>query len=408
MAKSRAFFGLILVYMFFAVLLNSVGTVISQSILSFHISKSEGSVLEGFKDLSIAIVSFVVASFLPRLGYQKALYIALGLVSIFCFFMPIFPSFTTTKIMFLMIGISFAVTKVSVYSSIGLITEDAKSHASVTSIIEGFFMVAVLSGAWIFAAFVDTANPQSTSWLNVYYWLGSFGLLCAIYWFFTPIGPAIESDAKPDWREDLKAIPSLLVLNFLISFLAAIFLFVLIEQSIGTWLPTFNREVLGLSPALAIQAGSLFAGFSALGRLAGGLILRFVNWFVVLGFCIFGIAAIIVIAMQMSSGVSDHVTNWSNAPIKAFVLPFVGFFLGPIYPTINSIALSSLPKKSQAPMTGLIIAFSALGGTFGSFVTGQVFEHLGGGLAFYLTLVPTALLGLSLYILNGKIANKQV
>lgn len=408
MAKSRAFFGLILVYMFFAVLLNSVGTVISQSILSFNISKSEGSVLEGFKDLSIAIVSFVVASFLPRLGYQKALFIALGLVSGTCFLMPLFPSFATTKIMFLMIGITFAITKVSVYSSIGLITDNPKSHASVTSIIEGFFMVAVLSGAWIFAAFVDILNPASLSWLNVYYWLGGFGFICALYWVFTPIGSAIEKDEKSDWREDLKAIPSLFVLNFLMSFLAAIFLFVLIEQSIGTWLPTFNREVLNLSPALAIQAGSLFAGFAALGRLAGGIILRYVNWFVVLVFCIFGIAAIIIIAMQMSSGISGHITNWSNAPIKAFVLPFVGFFLGPIYPTINSIALSSLPKKSQAPMTGLIIAFSALGGTFGSFVTGQVFEHLGGGLAFYLTLVPTALLGFSLFLLNRKIANAKV
>ena len=49
-------------YFVFAILLNSVGTVILQSINSFDISKTEASTLEGFKDLSIAFVSFFVAS----------------------------------------------------------------------------------------------------------------------------------------------------------------------------------------------------------------------------------------------------------------------------------------------------------------------------------------------------------
>ena len=43
-------------------------------------------------------------------------------------------------------------------------------------------------------------------------------------------------------------------------------------------------------------------------------------------------------------------------------------------------------------MTGLIVVFSALGGTTGSFITGQVFARMGGQTAFYLSLVPMALL----------------
>ena len=35
-------------------------------------------------------------------------------------------------------------------------------------------------------------------------------------------------------------------------------------------------------------------------------------------------------------------------------------------------------------MTGLIVVFSALGGTTGSFITGQLFAHFDGALAFYL------------------------
>ena len=53
---------LALTYAVFAVLLNSVGTVILQSIESFHVTKVAASSLEGFKDLSIAATSFLLAA----------------------------------------------------------------------------------------------------------------------------------------------------------------------------------------------------------------------------------------------------------------------------------------------------------------------------------------------------------
>ncbi|MFT5298307.1 MAG: fucose permease, partial [Colwellia sp.] len=68
-------------YFVFAILLNSVGTVILQSINSFDISKPQASSLEGFKDLSIAFVSFFVASVIPRIGYKVALSVGLAIVT---------------------------------------------------------------------------------------------------------------------------------------------------------------------------------------------------------------------------------------------------------------------------------------------------------------------------------------
>ena len=61
MNKQRILFALFLIYFVFAILLNSVGTVILQVINNYGVSKSGASVLEGFKDLPIAVVSFLVA-----------------------------------------------------------------------------------------------------------------------------------------------------------------------------------------------------------------------------------------------------------------------------------------------------------------------------------------------------------
>ncbi|HVC16206.1 MAG TPA: MFS transporter, partial [Rhodanobacter sp.] len=122
MNRLRMIVALALIYMIFAILLNSVGTVILQSIVSYGIGKPQASLLELFKDLPIAITSFLVASFLPLLGYRRAMMLALAIVGSACMLMPLYPGFHTAELLFTCIGISFALTKVAVYSSIGLLT----------------------------------------------------------------------------------------------------------------------------------------------------------------------------------------------------------------------------------------------------------------------------------------------
>ena len=88
MSNWRIKLSLFLNYFVFAILLNSVGTVILQVQCNFSISESSASVLEAFKDLSIAIVSFLVASYIVRIGYKNSMLIALGFISLVCLLMP--------------------------------------------------------------------------------------------------------------------------------------------------------------------------------------------------------------------------------------------------------------------------------------------------------------------------------
>ena len=63
-------------------------------------------------------------------------------------------------------------------------------------------------------------------------------------------------------------------------------------------------------------------------------------------------------------------------------------YAGLSVPLIASATLSALPQKMHSAMTGLIVIFSALGGTIGSFITGFTFDRFSGQTAFYLVLVP--------------------
>jgi MFS transporter, FHS family, glucose/mannose:H+ symporter len=93
-----------------------------------------------------------------------------------------------------------------------------------------------------------------------------------------------------------------------------------------------------------------------------------------------------------------NISGWLNAPVAAYIFPLIGFLLAPVYPAINSVILSSLPKPKHGVMSGLIIIFSAIGGTTGSLITGYIFDKYDGPTAFYFTLVPIGILLISLSI----------
>jgi MFS family permease len=79
--------------------------------------------------------------------------------------------------------------------------------------------------------------------------------------------------------------------------------------------------------------------------------------------------------------------------------------MAPIYPGINSVMLSSLPKNQHSAMTGLLVIFSALGGTTGSLITGYVFGNFSGHFAFYLTLVPITVVLIMMYFFKIAVGN---
>lgn len=403
MSKKLIIFSLATTYFVFAILLNSVGTVILQSIESFNISKTDASVLEGFKDLSIAIVSFLIASMIPRIGYKVAMLIGLTLALVACLAVPVFAEFWVIKLMFALVGTAFALVKVSVYAVIGQVTDSDQGHSSLMNTIEGIFMLGVLSGYWVFAGFIDDADSSSLAWLNVYYLLAGIVAISLMILVFSPIKKEPGGQQSGQVMSEFIAMLKLTYQPLVIIFVMSIFLYVLVEQGVGTWLPTFNREVIGLPVSVSVQVTSIFAVAIAIGRLSAGQILKKVHWYPFLNACLIFMAIVILVSLPLTKvGSGALAMSIWEAPSAAFLLPLIGLMMAPIYPIINSIMLRSLPKPKHAPMTGLIVVFSALGGTTGSIITGITFDAMGGHGAFYMILVPITLLVITLAIFKRK------
>lgn len=407
MNKTRLIVGLALTYAIFAVLLNSVGTVILQSIELFGVTKGAASSLEGFKDLSIAATSFLLAAQLPRFGLRRAMIGALALVTIACLAMPLAAGFWTTRLMFLAVGVGFGVAKVSVYSFVGLLTDSSARHASLLNVIEGVFMLGVLSGYWIFAAFINPADPADLHWLSVFYGLAGASLVALVLLVLTRFDEsAVEETPSAAHGAGTKfaEMVALAWRPLSLTFIAAIFCYVLVEQGIGSWLPTFNRELLGLSAQMSVQAASIFAVCLALGRLGAGVIVRRTGWFPLVCGCLVGMAAVIVAVLPLAAAHHGPVTGWAGAPLAAYLLPMIGLLMAPIYPALNSAILSAMPQREQPAMVGLIVVFSALGGTTGSFIVGHIFAAFQGTTAFYVLLAPIAALAVAATLMRRRSA----
>jgi len=395
MYKTRIKISLFLNYFVFAILLNSVGTVILQVQNNFDISKGSASTLEAFKDLSIAITSFLIASQVAKIGYKRTMLIALGLVSVVCLALPELRNFTGTKLLFASAGIGFALVKVTVYSTITLVTNDKKEHLSLMNFLESFFMVGILCGYFLFGYFVDDSHPRYTGWFNVYYILGGLALLAFLLLLSTRIDESSIQNAEKgkSSTEDFANMLRLILTPLVLVFIFSAFFYVLIEQSIMSWLPTFNKDVLKLSTSLSIQIASILSVSIALGRFLAGMVLRKIDWLYVFLFCLAAAAAVVLITVPLTKNISGiPINSLADVPLVAFLFPLIGLFLAPIYPAINSVILSNLPAHKHPAMSGLIVVFSALGGTTGSIITGHIFGAYGGQTAFYLSLVPISVM----------------
>ena len=382
-------------YFVFAILLNSVGILIQKSINTYHVDELKASSLEAFKDLSIAFVSFLVGSFLPRLGFKKGMLIALALVFAGCIGMYFGNSFTAVRILFACVGISFAVIKVSVYSMIGLITNNDKEHKSVLTSIESFFMIGIATGFVVFPLFYSDTDPDA--WLRIYLLLA---VLIAISFFILLFSnfklnyQVPGSSVREDFIEMIKLLKRPLVLVFAV----AAFMYVMMEQGIMSWLPTFNEKVLHLPERTSVYMAIILMLSIALGRYVSSLLVKRVHWLVILATCLIGAALMVLFVLPQTQHLQPkEILTLKDVPVIAYVFPLIGFFLAPIYPLVNSFVLSATEKMFHSPMASLLVFFSAVGGTLGSRLVGYLFKNIGGQKAFYFSLIPMTVLMICLF-----------
>lgn len=115
-SKSRIKLPLMFSFLIFSMLLNSMGAIILQ--LSSKISYTGLGFLESFKDIPMAVISLFCVNIISKTGNKNALIFSLIFIIISCIALPLVDAFWFFKIWLSIVGVSFALAKISVFSII--------------------------------------------------------------------------------------------------------------------------------------------------------------------------------------------------------------------------------------------------------------------------------------------------
>lgn len=345
-------------FLIFSMLLNSMGVIILQ--LSEKVSYKGLGVLESFKDIPMAIMSLFCVNLIAKTGNKNALIFSLVFILVSCIALPLVDTFWFFKIWLSIVGISFALAKISVFSIIKNNFEDAQLSSAISS-VDASFMFGIF---FVNIGFGTLLTSSYSEYWKFGFWVIAFlSIITLLLLKSADIDEVQKSDDKKkpgEWKFFLS--------RKLVYFFIIVFFMVFIEQSFNSWLPSFFKNNLKINSYFALQASAFLALFSFFGRLATSrLILRF-HWFKLIMICLFVVFLILGICQVL---ISYFYSDYKFLLI--FIMPMIGLFLAPLFPLYNSEILNKVPKEKTHLLVSIVVIFSSLGSSVGSLYMAIIF-----------------------------------
>lgn len=380
-SKTNIGIGLILSFIVFSMLLNSMSIIILQLSQNNQQSYTGLGILEFFKDIPNAIVSIFLVDYIKKYSYNKALAYALILSAICSFSIPFLNEFWFLKVWFILIGMSFSIGKICVFSIIKNIARNEKEFSSIMTRTESSFMFGVFLVNMEFALILNSEYKD--------FWKFGFWLVGII----AIIGSAIlfksKFELKSNSEEPQEEVPtnwkSLLRPQFLL-FYGLIFFIVFAEQIFNSWLPTFYKNNLNTDSFFALQSSAFLALFSFGGRLLASKVTEKIPPMKYFYTCLLTSVVLLLIAHFLGYHTKE------NTSILVLLFPLVGIFLAPLYPLLNSKFLSHYSEKVIGRIVSAIILATSLGGSIGSISTSYLFQKNLGNYYLLFATIPLILI----------------
>ena len=372
---------LMLSFIVFSMLLNSMSVIILQLSQNQLHSYTGLGMLEFFKDIPIALVSIFMVDYIKKRSYYSSLSIALIICTLCSFTIPFVSEFWFLKIWFILIGISFSIGKICVFSIIKNISDNEKDFSKTMSRTEAAFMLGVFI---VNIEFAIILNSDYKDYWKFGFWLVGIISSWAAFQFYRIDKQNVFEIDKSQSKE---VIDFRILFDYKsILFFTIVVIIVFTEQIFNSWLPTFYKHTLKADSFFALQSSALLALFSFIGRLlASKAVVKF-SPMKIFFFCL--ISGIILTSSAYIIGQDTDV----KVKILMFLFPMVGIFTAPLYPMLNSKYLSKFSERRVGKIVSIIILFTSLGGSIGSMSTAYIFQKNLGNYYLLFATIPLILI----------------
>ena len=343
--------------------------------------------------LAISYMSFCIIAgiFMGRFGIKQSILfcfaaISIGLFSVF--FMPGF--FTPGAALFIIFaGFGFFEVGVNALASFVFVTKTAL----LMNLLHAFYGIGAFLGP---AAAGYITNNASLNWRYVYLLTLPFALVLLIFTVFVKFPEGHEQINTADTAKKKSFLDALLT-PMVWLFAVTLGLCMIIAASSPNWGTLYFQNIYGLDPR---TSGAAFVSshfiFLTASRLLCGIFVERIGYMRSL----VGVTVIIFFI---------YLWGFLSGSGGIYVLPVLGFFIGPLWPTILAVSIRYFGKDAPIMCSAII----AIGGTINAgvqYLIGLTNSFFGSAWGYRSSMVYTMMMIAVLVILSKKIkfANKGI
>ena len=374
--------------MIYSMLLNSMSIIIlkyAEENVAYH----NLGLLEFFKDIPIAIFSIISIGVINRIGNKVSLMISLSIVFLCCIALPLVGQFWFFKVWFSVIGISFAIGKISVFAILRNNSDDEKSLSKSMNSVEASYMIGLFAVNMGFGIILGSSFHEE--WKYGFWLIAVLAFITFLLLFKRDYDEIINKEEYYSLNIDKSIFTSRNMIFFMI-----LFLIVFAEQGYNSWLPTFYKKNLNINSFFALQSAAFLSLFSFIGRTVTSRLISKFKWSHYVTFCLAGIAIILMISQTLLLNLKGNL--W----FLLYFIPLLGLFLSPLYPLYNSKFLYKISKEKVNSIISFIMLFSSFGSSFGSLAMAFIFQKSLDSYFMLFSLIPIVFVSILTYFSYKK------
>jgi fucose permease len=327
-----------------------LGSVSSDLMAALRLDEAQFGSLIMALFLTSCIVQVLIGPAVDRFGYKPLAILGFVVTSASIFLLAFASTFGTAFLACVLLGIGAMSLNTVGNTLIPVVLFEGKDPARASNFGNAFFGLGYVLVPFLFTIFMRSIGLSYASSLSV------FGVLTLVFLVLslTASYPSVPIGFSLGKAVALLSKPAVLVAAL------ALFCYISLEVSMGSWIRQLMEELLGQTHAPAdasYWAGmvlSLFGVAMAVGRFLSSMVknLTAIGVRVIAGAAVVSLVSILILIWTESSALA----------ILAIVL--MGLAFAPVFPTIVGVTFAKFESGQYGSIFGIIFAIGLLGGTF--------------------------------------------
>jgi fucose permease len=306
--------------------------------------------------LTSVFVQLIVGPMVDKFGYKPVAIVGFLVEGLAMFLIASATSLGTATMACVLLGIGAMCLNTVGNTLIPVVLFDGKDPARASNFGNAFFGLGYVVTPLLFSLLGSAGVPYATGVLV----LGGLMVLFLLVAFSAKF-PASATGYEFSMAFKLLGTPAVIVAAL------ALFCYISLEVSLGTWAKPYMTELFGgaANPGAVSRAGLILSLFGA-----AMMVGRFVTS-TVKNLTAIGIRLIAVLALVAMGAILVMIMT-ASATVATAAVVLTGFVFAPIFPTIVGVTFAKFEPRLYGSIFGIIFAIGLLGGTFVPQIVGSL------------------------------------